>query len=81
MVRQRKPAYINEQLFDEYLSEGFIPYLANLGRADPFYRQRAICLMDSASPHVFERSFKLLGEKHVLVIALSSSYSQHLSGT
>jgi hypothetical protein len=36
MVRQRSLAYLDEYLFYEYLSQVFIPNLADRRRAEPF---------------------------------------------
>jgi hypothetical protein len=69
MVRQRNPADIDEQLFYEHLSDVLIPYVANLRRTNPFSGQLAMCLVDSASPHISKGSLRLLGENHVLIIA------------
>jgi hypothetical protein len=69
MVRQRSPAYVNEELFYEYLTEVFVPYVNSLRRAEPFSGQLAVCLMDSASPHVSERCLRYLGGNGILVVA------------
>jgi hypothetical protein len=69
MVRQRSPAYVDEQLFYEYLTTVFVPYVINLRRTESFSGQLGLCLMDSASPHVSERSLRYLGQNNVLVVA------------
>jgi hypothetical protein len=71
IVHQRNPAFIDEQLFYEYLSGVFIPYLANLRSHDICSQEIAICLMDSASMHVSERCLRLLGDNRILAVAIS----------
>jgi hypothetical protein len=69
MVRQRKPAYIDEQLFDEYRSRGFIPYLANLRSHDIFPPEIVRFLIDPASPRVSGHYLSLSGDNRVLAVA------------
>jgi hypothetical protein len=69
MVLQRSPAYIDEELFYEYLTHVFIPYLANLRTTEAFSDEVATLLMDSALPHVSERCLRFLGENRVLAVA------------
>jgi hypothetical protein len=68
MIRQRNPAYIDEELFAEFLRYVFIPYLTKLRSAETFSGEFAICQMNSALPHIFERSLRLFGENPVLAV-------------
>jgi hypothetical protein len=69
MVRQRKPAYVDEELFHEYLTHGFIPHRANLRTTEAFSDELAILLMDSALVHVSERCLRLFSENCALAVA------------
>jgi hypothetical protein len=68
MVRQRNPAYVSEELFFEYMTTVFIPYVANIRQRPEFENEPAVLLMDSALPHVSERVLRLLGENKIMAI-------------
>jgi hypothetical protein len=80
MVDQRSPAYVDKHLFHECLSEVFISSLADLRHSEPFSGQVAICLMDSTSPHVSERSLRFLGENGVLAVAFPAHTTNLFQG-
>jgi hypothetical protein len=77
MGRLRNPAYIGKQLSHEYLNEEFIPCLASLRSHDIRSRERAICLMDSAFPHVSERCLKSSGDNRLLAMGFRA-HTTHL---
>jgi hypothetical protein len=68
LLRHRSPAYIDENLFHEYISEVLIPYVANLREKPEFANEIAILLMDSAPAHRSERVLRLLGENRILAV-------------
>jgi hypothetical protein len=68
-VHQRSPAYIDEELFYQYLTHVFIPNLANLRTTEAFSGEVATLLMDSVLPHVSERCVRLFAENRVLAMA------------
>jgi hypothetical protein len=68
MIRVRQPAYINENLFFEYISQVFVPYLSNLLEKPEFANETAVFLTDSASPHVSERVMQLLSRNKIMTI-------------
>jgi hypothetical protein len=55
MVRRRNPAYLDEELFHEYISTVLIPYVFSLRSRLELVDQAAVLLMDSALPHTSER--------------------------
>jgi hypothetical protein len=52
MIRVRQPAYIDENLFLEYISQFLIPDVFNLREKPEFANETVILLMNSGSPHV-----------------------------
>jgi hypothetical protein len=68
MIRQRHPAYINEELFFEYMLRAFVPYVTAFCDKPEFANQTAVLLMDSALPHVSERVLQLLGQNKILIV-------------
>jgi hypothetical protein len=68
MVRRRKPAYVSEELFFDYMVSVFIPYVANVRQRPEFANEPAVLLMDSALSHVSERVLRLLGENMIMVV-------------
>jgi hypothetical protein len=55
MMRHRSPAYITEELFYDYISTVFIPYVLTVRDRTGFESGTAVVLMDSAIPHTSER--------------------------
>jgi hypothetical protein len=55
MVGQRNPAYIDEQLFFEHISNVLIPYISSVRSRPELTDEPAVLLMDSALPHTSER--------------------------
>jgi hypothetical protein len=80
MVRHRSPAYITEELFYDYISTIFIPYVLTVRDRTGFENGTAVLLllMDSAIPHTSERLRRLLGENS---IASSQSLSRPIRRT
>jgi hypothetical protein len=70
MVGQRNPAYIDEELFHEYLTSAGISYIITLQNGARFSGEIGVCLMDSALLHVSERSMRLSGANRALAMAL-----------
>jgi hypothetical protein len=54
MVRHRSRAYITEELFYEYISNEFIPYVLTMRYRPGFQNEMSVLLMDSAVPHTSE---------------------------
>jgi hypothetical protein len=68
MIRPRTPAYINGDLFYEYISTVLVPYVTNVRSNPDLANEPAVLLMDSACPHVSERVLRLLGENRIIVL-------------
>jgi hypothetical protein len=64
----RTPAYVNGDLFYEYISTALVPYVTNVRRNPDLANEPAVLLMDSACPHVSERVLKLLGQNRIIVL-------------
>jgi hypothetical protein len=52
MVRRRAPVYVNEDLFFEYISTVFIPYVVSVRNRPALVNQFTVLLMDSALLHL-----------------------------
>jgi hypothetical protein len=61
MVCRRSPAYINEDLFFEYISNVLIPSVTTVRSCPELESETAILLMDSALPHLSARVIQILG--------------------
>jgi hypothetical protein len=72
MIRRRDPAYIDEELFYEYISSVFCPYLQDVRNKLGAEEEMAVLLMDSCKPHCSQRVLRLLGENRVLAIVFPS---------
>jgi hypothetical protein len=68
MVRSRQPAYIDENLFHEYITDVFIPYVRNLRQRPEFAEETAVLLMESATPHGSERVLRILARNDIMGI-------------
>jgi hypothetical protein len=51
MIRQRSPADVTEELFYDYISTIFIPYVMAVRDRTGFQNETVVLLMDSAIPH------------------------------
>jgi hypothetical protein len=51
MIRHHSPAHITEELFYEYISNVFMPYVLAVRDRPGFQNEMAVVLMDSALPH------------------------------
>jgi hypothetical protein len=68
IICRRTPAYIDEELFFEYITSILISYVdAGRSRAG-LETETAILLMDSALPHTSNRILRILGEKNIVAI-------------
>jgi hypothetical protein len=72
MMRQRNPAYISEELFFEYVTNAFVPYVTQLRDKPEFMNESVVLLTDSALPHVSERVLRLLGQNRVMAIVFAA---------
>jgi hypothetical protein len=70
MVRQRNPAYLNEELFHEYISAVLIPYVSSLSSRLELVDQAAVLLMDSALPYTSERILRSLSENNTIALTV-----------
>jgi hypothetical protein len=68
MVRQPNPAYISEELFFEYVTNVFVPYVTQLRDKPEFMNEPVVLLMDFPLPPVSERVLRLLGQNRVMAI-------------
>jgi hypothetical protein len=68
LLRHRFPAYIDENLFYEYICEVLILYIVHLPEKRIVANETAILLMDSAPAHRSERVLRLLGENKILAV-------------
>jgi hypothetical protein len=68
MLRRHTLADVNEELFFEYISEVFIPYVVAVRTRPELESETAILLMDSALPHVSAQILQKLGENNILAI-------------
>jgi hypothetical protein len=55
MIRHRSSTYITVELFYEYISNVFIPYVVAVRDRPGFQSEMATLIMDSAFPHISER--------------------------
>ena len=68
MIRRRNPAYLDGELFYEYISTVLIPYVSSLRGRPQLVHQAAVLLMDSALPHTSERILRILGENNIIAL-------------
>jgi tRNA(Ser,Leu) C12 N-acetylase TAN1 len=68
MIRHRSPASITEELFYEYISNVFIPYVLVVRNRPGFQNEMPVLLMDSAVPQTSDRVRKLSRENNILAI-------------
>jgi hypothetical protein len=68
MTRHRTPAYVDEELFAEYLFTVFIPYVTCVRNRPELENEPAVLLMDSALPHTSDRVKRILGENNIIAI-------------
>jgi hypothetical protein len=54
--------------FFERVLQVLVPYVSNLREKPEFANETAVLLMDSASPHISEGVFQLLGRNKIMVI-------------
>jgi hypothetical protein len=68
MICHCSSAYIIEELFYDYISTIFIPYVLAVRDRAGFEDEIAVLLMDSAVPHHCERIPRLLGKNNIIAI-------------
>jgi hypothetical protein len=68
MVRRRNPAYLDEELFHEYIATVLIPYVSSLRNRLELVDQAVVLLMDSALPHTSECILRSLGENNIIAL-------------
>jgi hypothetical protein len=68
IVKQRAKAYINGEIFMEYMRMVFLPNLTELRSLEEFADEDAVLLMDNCSSHVGEEVLGLLPDARVRVI-------------
>jgi hypothetical protein len=68
MIRHRSPAYITEELFYDYISTVFIPYVLAVRDQAGFEDEIPVLLMDWSVPHTSERVRRLLGENNIMAV-------------
>ena len=68
LIKQRSPAYIDEQLFEEYCNQVLFQYLSQLRKIPKFSNEPAVLIMDSCCAHITDNILQLLGENGVKVI-------------
>jgi hypothetical protein len=68
MVYQRNLAYIDEQLFFEYISNVLIPHVSSVRSRPELADEPAVLLMDSALPQTSERVLQILGQNKIIAL-------------
>jgi hypothetical protein len=68
MVRVKQPAYIDENIFFEYISQVLVPCVSNLREKPEFSNETAVLLMDLTSPYVSERVLQLLCPNNIMAV-------------
>jgi hypothetical protein len=68
MIRVRQPAYIDENLLFDCITQVLAPYVSNLSEKPEFANETAVLLTDSALPDVSERLLQLLSCNKILAI-------------
>lgn len=68
IIRKRDRPYMNADLFLEYITKVFIPYIVELRSNEEFAGRPAILLMDNCSLHMGEDVIRVLSEHQVKVI-------------
>jgi hypothetical protein len=80
MVGQRSPAYVDEELFFESISNVFIPDGEGVRSHPGLETETAMLEMDSALSHTSARILEKLGEKNIIVITFLT-HTTNLSQT
>jgi hypothetical protein len=71
ILQQRNQAYINSELFLDYLGRVFLPYLSDPCRRPELADEEAILLMDNCPAHVTREVLDLLTEARVRVVTFA----------
>jgi hypothetical protein len=68
MICQRNRAYIDEQLFFEYISNVLIPHVSSVRGRPELADEPAVWLMDSALPHTSERVPEIVDQNKIIAL-------------
>jgi 2-methylisocitrate lyase-like PEP mutase family enzyme len=68
ILKQRAKAYVNGEIFLEYICMVFLPNLNKLQSLEEFADEDPVLLMDNRSSHVGEEVLSLLRDAHVRII-------------
>jgi transposase len=68
IIKRRAPAYVDEELFHEYLSEVLVQYVRAVREKLEKPDEPGILLMDGMRAHCSERNMRLLGDHNILAI-------------
>jgi hypothetical protein len=71
MVRRRTSAYVNRELFFDYIFDVFIPYVTEVKSRPELESETAGLLMNCALPHVSAHLLQKPGENTILAITFS----------
>jgi hypothetical protein len=78
MVQRRSRAHIDEELFFEYISQVFIPYVTSIHNTLELADESAVLLIGFALLHISDRVLRLLGEKNVVVFTFPAHITNRL---
>jgi hypothetical protein len=68
MIRPGTRAYIDADLFYEYVPAVFVPYVTHVWNNPALANEPAILGMDSACPHVAKRVLRPLGDNQIIAL-------------
>ena len=77
IFKVRSPAYIDENIFLEYIQSVFIPYVKTIRENPVFTKEPRVLLMDSCSSHLNPELLALLGANGIKVV----TYPAHTTNT
>jgi hypothetical protein len=81
MLRFRDPAYIDEEIFFEYISTIFVPYVQCIPQSNSQFRnQSAVLLLDSCPAHTSERILEILGKNAILAVTFPAHTTNLFQG-
>ena len=64
----RNPAYIDEDIFYEYIKDVLIPYVKVIRKNKIYAKEFSVLLMDSCIPHLNQNTLKILGKNGIKAI-------------
>jgi hypothetical protein len=68
LIRRRNPAYLDKEVFYEYISGVLIHHVSSLRSRPELIDPLAVLLLDSALPHTSERILRIFGENNVIAL-------------